>query len=163
VTTGTRFHPVEMVLSMLVKLAAISVLGAPATAVLAFEILLNACALFNHGNVGLPGPLDRALRRLIVTPDMHRIHHSRVAAEANSNYGFNLAWWDRLFGTYRADASLPQDAMAIGAPGVSGDARAVSLTGLLAIPFDAGYGGRVPAPSPAFPDTNGVRRPGETS
>lgn len=135
VTTGARFHPVEIALSMLVKLAAIAVLGAPALAVLAFEILLNACAMFNHGNVGLPARLDRVLRRVIVTPDMHRIHHSVVVAEMNSNYGFNLAWWDRLFGTYRADASLPQERMQIGVAGITGDARAVSLTGMLAMPF----------------------------
>ncbi len=135
VTTGARFHPIEIVLSMLIKLAAIAVLGAPAVAVLAFEILLNACAMFNHGNVRLPEGIDRALRRLVVTPDMHRIHHSMAMVEANSNYGFNLSWWDRLFGTYRAEASLPQERMAIGVEGITGDARAVSFTGILAIPF----------------------------
>lgn len=135
VTTGARFHPIEIVLSMLIKLAAIAVLGAPAVAVLAFEILLNACAMFNHGNVGLPEAIDRDLRRVVVTPDMHRIHHSMAMAEANSNYGFNLSWWDRLFGTYRAEASLPQERMAIGVEGITADARAVSFTGILAIPF----------------------------
>lgn len=140
VTTGARFHPVEIVLSMLIKLSAIAVLGAPAAAVLAFEILLNACAMFNHANVKLPPAIDRALRRLIVTPDMHRIHHSMVMAETNSNYGFNLAWWDRLFGTYRAEASLPQERMAIGVEGITGDDRAVSLTGILAIPFVGEHG-----------------------
>ncbi len=135
VTTGARFHPVEILLSMLVKLAAIALIGAPAAAVLAFEILLNACAMFNHGNVAIPAALDRALRRLIVTPDMHRIHHSMEMAEANSNFGFNLAWWDRLFGTYRAEASLPQERMRIGVEGITGDDRAVSLGGMLAIPF----------------------------
>jgi sterol desaturase/sphingolipid hydroxylase (fatty acid hydroxylase superfamily) len=137
VTTGARFHPVEILLSMLVKLGAIALLGAPAAAVLAFEILLNACALFNHGNVSIPAALDGALRRVIVTPDMHRIHHSMEPAEANSNYGFNLAWWDRLFGTYRAEASLPQERMRIGVAGITGDERAVSLPGMLAIPFSA--------------------------
>ena len=135
VTTGFRFHPVEIVLSLLIKLAAIALIGAPAVAVLAFEVLLNACAMFNHGNVSMPAALDRALRRVIVTPDMHRIHHSMAMAETNSNYGFNLAWWDRLFGTYRAQASLPQERMRIGVEGVTGDERAVSLTGMLAIPF----------------------------
>lgn len=135
VTTGLRFHPVEIVLSMLIKLAAIALIGAPAAAVLAFEILLNACAMFNHGNVAIPGAVDRALRRVIVTPDMHRIHHSMEVAETNSNYGFNLASWDRLFGTYRAEASLPQERMRIGVEGITGDERAVSLTGMLAIPF----------------------------
>jgi sterol desaturase/sphingolipid hydroxylase (fatty acid hydroxylase superfamily) len=137
VTTGARFHPVEILLSMLVKLGAIALIGAPAAAVLAFEILLNACAMFNHGNVSLPAALDRALRRVIVTPDMHRIHHSMELAEANSNYGFNLAWWDRLFGTYRAEASLPQERMRIGVAGITGDGRAVSLPGMLAIPFSS--------------------------
>lgn len=135
VTTGARFHPVEIVLSMGIKLAVISVLGAPALAVLVFEIVLNACAMFNHGNVGLPATLDRALRRFIVTPDMHRIHHSTVMAEANSNYGFNLAWWDRLFGTYRAEAAAPQERMALGVDGITGSGRDVSLGGLLVIPF----------------------------
>ncbi len=135
VTTGARFHPVEIVLSMLVKLAAIAVIGAPAAAVLAFEVLLNACAMFNHGNVAIPRAVDRALRRVIVTPDMHRIHHSMAMAETNSNYGFNLAWWDRLFGTYRAEASLPQERMRIGVEHLTGDDRAVSLAGMLAIPF----------------------------
>jgi sterol desaturase/sphingolipid hydroxylase (fatty acid hydroxylase superfamily) len=137
VTTGLRFHPVEIVLSMLIKLAAIALIGAPAAAVLAFEILLNACAMFNHGNVAIPAAIDRALRRVIVTPDMHRIHHSMEMAETNSNYGFNLAWWDRLFGTYRAEASLPQERMRIGVEGITGDERAVSLPGMLAIPFSA--------------------------
>jgi sterol desaturase/sphingolipid hydroxylase (fatty acid hydroxylase superfamily) len=135
VTTGARFHPVEFLLSMLVKLAAIAVTGAPAIAVLAFEVVLNACAMFNHGNVGLPRDVDRALRRWIVTPDMHRIHHSMQPAEANSNFGFNLAWWDRLFGTYRAEAGLPQERMRIGVEGITGSGRAVSLPGMLAIPF----------------------------
>jgi sterol desaturase/sphingolipid hydroxylase (fatty acid hydroxylase superfamily) len=135
VTTGARFHPIEIVLSMLVKLAAIAVLGAPAVAVLVFEVVLNASAMFNHGNVKLPRWLDHALRAVVVTPDMHRVHHSMAQVETNSNFGFNLAWWDRLFGTYRAEASLPQDEMRIGVEGISGDARAVSLTGLLAMPF----------------------------
>lgn len=143
VTTGARFHPIEIVLSMLVKLAAITVLGAPALAVLVFEILLNACAMFNHGNVGLPARIDRMLRRVIVTPDMHRIHHSQAMAETNSNYGFNLPWWDRLFGTYRAEAGLPQDGMALGVEGITGDRRAVTLAGMLAMPFE---GDRATAP-----------------
>jgi sterol desaturase/sphingolipid hydroxylase (fatty acid hydroxylase superfamily) len=138
VTTGARFHPVEILLSMLIKLAAIAVIGAPALAVLAFEVILNACAMFNHGNVRLPGAADRMLRRVIVTPDMHRIHHSMEMAETNSNFGFNLAWWDRLFGTYRAQASLSQESMRIGVEGITGEARAVSLPGMLAIPFADG-------------------------
>ena len=104
VTTGVRFHPVEILLSMLIKLGVIAALGAPAVAVLIFEVLLNATSMFNHGNVRLPRRLDRVLRWLVVTPDMHRVHHSIVPRETNSNFGFNLPWWDRLFGTYRAAA-----------------------------------------------------------
>jgi sterol desaturase/sphingolipid hydroxylase (fatty acid hydroxylase superfamily) len=135
VTTGARFHPIEIVLSMLIKFAVIAVLGAPAAAVLVFEVLLNATAMFNHGNLKLPAGVDRILRRFIVTPDMHRIHHSMEVAEANSNFGFNLPWWDRLFGTYRAQARLPQESLAIGVEGLTGDPRCVRLTGMLALPF----------------------------
>ena len=146
VTTGARFHPVEILLSMLVKLAAIAVIGAPAAAVLAFEVLLNACAMFNHGNVAIPAAVDRALRRVIVTPDMHRIHHSMEMAETNSNYGFNLAWWGWLLGTYRAEASLPQERMRIGVEGITGDDRAVTLTGMLAIPLAGERATVLPSP-----------------
>jgi len=135
VTTGTRFHPIEILLSMLIKFSVIAVLGAPAAAVLVFEILLNATAMFNHGNVKLPGSVDGDLRLLLVTPDMHRVHHSTDVAEANSNFGFNLSVWDRLFGTYRAAARLPQESMDIGVAGLTGDPRCVSITGLLVIPF----------------------------
>ncbi len=139
VTTGARFHPIEIILSMLIKFAVIAVLGAPAAAVLVFEVLLNATAMFNHANLKLPAEVDAMLRRLLVTPDMHRVHHSTDIAEANSNFGFNLPWWDRLFGTYRAAARLPQESMAIGVQGLSGDPRCVSLPGLLVLPFlDAG-------------------------
>ena len=115
VTTGVRFHPVELALSTVVKGAAVVLLGAPAGAVLAFEVLLNATAMFNHGNVRLPRSLDRWLRALIVvTPDMHRVHHSVDKTETDSNFGFNLPWWDRLFGTYRAVPALGHDGMQIG-------------------------------------------------
>ena len=135
VTTGARFHPVEIILSMLIKFAVIAVIGVPAAAVLVFEVLLNATAMFNHGNVKLPAGIDAPLRLLLVTPDMHRVHHSTDNAEANSNFGFNLSVWDRLFGTYRAQARLPQERMEIGVSGLTGDARCVSFTGMLAIPF----------------------------
>ncbi len=139
VTTGARFHPIEIVLSMLIKFSVIAVLGAPAAAVLVFEILLNATAMFNHANVKLPDAADAGLRLLLVTPDMHRVHHSTDVAEAISNFGFNLPLWDRLFGTYRAAARLPQESMDIGVAGLTGDPRCVSLTGMLALPFiDAG-------------------------
>lgn len=114
VTTGARFHPVEILLSMLIKIALVAALGAPAVAVLLFEILLNASSMFNHGNVALPGPLDRLLRRALVTPDMHRIHHSVIPAETDSNFGFNLSLWDRLFRTYRAEPAAGQLGMTIG-------------------------------------------------
>jgi sterol desaturase/sphingolipid hydroxylase (fatty acid hydroxylase superfamily) len=102
VTSGVRFHPIESAISMVIKLAAIALLGAPAAGVFAFEVLLNASSLFNHSNVAIATSADALLRLLIVTPDMHRVHHSVLIRETNSNFGFNLPWWDRLFGTYRA-------------------------------------------------------------
>ncbi len=114
VTTGTRFHPLEILISVGVKCAAVAAIGAPAVAVLVFEVLLNATAMFNHANAKLPCALDRMLRLLVVTPDMHRVHHSIVYNETNSNFGFNLPWWDRLFGTYRAQPASGHDAMTIG-------------------------------------------------
>jgi sterol desaturase/sphingolipid hydroxylase (fatty acid hydroxylase superfamily) len=116
VTTGIRFHPVEILLSMVIKLGAVVVLGAPALAVMMFEVLLNATAMFSHGNVRLPTAIDRRLRRVLVTPDMHRVHHSIDPRETNSNFGFNLAWWDHLFGTYRALPAMGHEAMTIGIP-----------------------------------------------
>jgi len=113
-TTGLRFHPVEILLSMVVKLAVVAALGPPAVAVLLFEVVLNATALFNHANIDLPRPLDRVLRLVVVTPDMHRVHHSSDPAETNSNYGFNLPWWDRLLGTYRAQPAKGHQDMEIG-------------------------------------------------
>ncbi len=114
VSTGNRFHPIEIVLSMVWKLAIVIALGAPLLAVLGFEVLLNASSVFNHGNVRLPDQVDRWLRWVVVTPDMHRVHHSVMSAETNSNFGFNLAWWDRLFGTYRAAPAAGHEAMKIG-------------------------------------------------
>lgn len=114
VTTGSRFHPVEIALSMIIKLAVVALLGAPPVAVLIFEVLLNSTAMFNHSNVRLPVGLDPALRWIVVTPDMHRVHHSVVSGETNSNFGFNLPWWDRLFGTYRDQPAAGHEAMVIG-------------------------------------------------
>lgn len=114
VTTGLRFHPFEILLSMGFKLGVVAALGAPAIAVLLFEILLNATSMFNHANASLPRSLDRVLRWLMVTPDMHRVHHSVLPEETNSNFGFNLPWWDRLFGTYRAQPRAGHDGMTIG-------------------------------------------------
>jgi sterol desaturase/sphingolipid hydroxylase (fatty acid hydroxylase superfamily) len=113
-STGIRFHPIEIILSMGIKLAAVSMLGVAPVAIILFEILLNATSLFNHGNVRLPLSLDRILRRFIVTPDMHRVHHSTVMTETNSNFGFNLSIWDRLFGTYQAQPQLGHLDMKIG-------------------------------------------------
>jgi len=114
VTTGARFHPVEIVLSMGIKIAVIAALGPAPAAVMIFEVLLNATAMFNHSNVKLPLGLDAVLRLLVVTPDMHRVHHSEIPQETNSNFGFNLPWWDRLFGTYQAQPELGHEGMVIG-------------------------------------------------
>jgi sterol desaturase/sphingolipid hydroxylase (fatty acid hydroxylase superfamily) len=114
VTTGLRFHPVEILLSMGIKLAVVLALGPPAVAVLIFEVLLNATAMFNHSNVRLPTFADRILRLIVVTPDMHRVHHSTLPEETNSNFGFNLPWWDRLLGTYKAQPKAGHEGMSIG-------------------------------------------------
>jgi len=114
VTTGLRFHPIEIVISMLIKIAVVIALGIPPVAVFAFEVVLNATSLFNHGNVSMPSWLDRAVRLIVVTPDMHRVHHSIVPRETDSNFGFNLPWWDRLFRTYRAAPQAGHDRMTIG-------------------------------------------------
>ncbi len=114
VTTGLRFHPIEIIISMLIKLMVVAALGAPALAVLIFEVVLNATSMFNHSNVRIPLGLDRVLRWFLVTPDMHRVHHSVVPWETNSNFGFNLPWWDRLFGTYRAQPAAGHSGMTIG-------------------------------------------------
>jgi sterol desaturase/sphingolipid hydroxylase (fatty acid hydroxylase superfamily) len=114
VTTGVRFHPIEIILSMAIKFVVVLALGAPALAVLIFEVLLNATSMFNHGNVRLPAALDRVLRLIVVTPEMHRVHHSILRYETDSNYGFNLPWWDRLFGTYRPQPEAGHEGMTIG-------------------------------------------------
>jgi len=114
VTTGARFHPIEIILSMLIKFGVVAALGAPAAGVLVFEVILNATSMFNHGNVRLPVGFDRWLRWFVVTPDMHRVHHSIVIAETNSNFGFNLPWWDRLLGSYRDQPMAGHDGMTIG-------------------------------------------------
>ena len=114
VTTGLRFHPVEILLSMGIKLAMVMALGPPAVAVLIFEVLLNATAMFNHSNIRLPMLVDRFLRLIVVTPDMHRVHHSVIPEETNSNFGFNLPWWDKLLGTYKAQPKAGHEGMTIG-------------------------------------------------
>ena len=134
VTTGARFHPIEIGLSMLIKFAVILALGPPAVAVLIFEVLLNASSTFNHGNVRMAAAMDRALRRVVVTPDMHRVHHSIDPRETNSNFGFSLPWWDRLFGTYRAEPQAGHDAMTIGI-GQFRSPRELRLDRMLLQPF----------------------------
>lgn len=150
VTTALRFHPLEIVLSMLVKLAVVLILGAPPVAVMLFEVILNATALFNHGNVRLPERTDRALRRLLVTPDMHRVHHSARPEETDRNFGFNLPWWDRLFGTYRDQPRDGHAGMTIGLEYFR-DWRAIRLHGLLAQPFMNPASGSKPAPNLSNP------------
>ena len=134
VTTAVRFHPVEILLSAFIKIAVIALLGPPAFAVLIFEVLLNGMSLFNHGNIRLPEALDRLIRLFIVTPDMHRVHHSIVMKESNHNYGFNIPWWDRLFGTYQAQPEEGHLNMRIGLEGF-GDPRYLTVLSMLAVPF----------------------------
>ncbi|HEX9842355.1 MAG TPA: sterol desaturase family protein, partial [bacterium] len=132
--TGARFHPLEILLSMGIKLALVAALGPPVVAVVAFEVLLNATAMFNHSNVRLPPGLDRVLRWIVVTPDMHRVHHSVVPREANSNFGFNLPWWDRLLGTYRAQPEAGHEGMTLGI-GQFREAKYLRLDRMLVQPF----------------------------
>ncbi len=114
VSTALRFHPIEILASMLVKISVVYAIGAPPVAVLAFEVILNGTAMFNHANWRLPLGIDRALRLVLVTPDMHRVHHSEIRAECDSNYGFALSIWDRIFGTYHAQPKGGHDAMTVG-------------------------------------------------
>ena len=134
VTTGARFHPLEILLSMVIKLGFVAALGAPAVAVLIFEVLLNATSMFNHGNVRLPLRADHLLRWIVVTPEMHRVHHSILPRETNSNFGFNLPWWDRLFGTYRAQPAAGHEGMTIGIEQFR-DPRELRLDRMLLQPF----------------------------
>jgi sterol desaturase/sphingolipid hydroxylase (fatty acid hydroxylase superfamily) len=137
VTTGARFHTLEIILSMLIKFATIIALGPPVVAVVIFEVLLNATAMFNHGNIKLPESVDRILRLFVVTPDMHRVHHSVIPEETNSNFGFNLPWWDRIFGTYMAQPEAGHQDMDIGIQGFRQPKQISWLPGMLALPFVA--------------------------
>ena len=139
VSTGLRFHPIEILLSMVIKLAVVIALGAPALAVLLFEVLLNATSMFNHSNVRIPERFDGVLRWFVVTPDMHRVHHSILSRETNSNFGFNLPWWDRLFGTYRAQPAAGHEAMTIGIEQFR-DPRELGLDRMLLQPFHGDVG-----------------------
>lgn len=143
VTTGARFHTIEIILSMLIKFASIVVLGTPVVAVIVFEVILNALAMFNHGNVKLPKTVDSFLRMFVVTPDMHRVHHSVEPSESNSNFGFNLSIWDRLFGTYHAQPEGGHEGMVIGIHTFREPKKTVWLTGMLLLPF-AGQVGAYP-------------------
>ena len=134
-SSGLRFHPLEILLSLAIKMAAVVLLGAPAEAVLVFEVLLNATSLFNHANLALPQWLDGALRLVLVTPDMHRVHHSIEDDETNSNFGFNLTWWDRLFGTYREQPRAGHTGMTIGIRDFTDPREFDRLDGMLWLPF----------------------------
>jgi sterol desaturase/sphingolipid hydroxylase (fatty acid hydroxylase superfamily) len=147
VTTGLRFHPVEILLSMLIKMAIVALFGVPAAAVVAFEAVLNATSMFNHSNAAMPAWLDRLVRLVVVTPDMHRVHHSAVRAETDSNFGFNVPWWDWLFGTYRAEPAAGHDGVTIGLP-IFRDPRELRLDRLLTQPFRAPADAGQPSASP---------------
>ncbi len=133
-TTGTRFHPIEIIISMLIKMAVVVLIGAPAASVIIFEVLLNGTSMFNHSNVFLPVRADSVLRLFVVTPDMHRVHHSVFDFETNSNFGFNVPWWDRLMGTYRDQPKLGHEGMTIGLNQFRDPSR-LSLPRMLALPF----------------------------
>ncbi|ERL54373.1 sterol desaturase family protein [Psychrobacter aquaticus] len=134
-STGLRFHPIEILLSILIKLVAITVLGVPAIAVLIFEIVLNGLALFNHANIRLPPAIEKPLRLILMTQILHRIHHSQVVSETNSNYGFSVIWWDKLFGSYKSHAKKEDSEIDIGLIEYSDTKQTASLWGLLIMPF----------------------------
>ncbi len=134
VTTGVRFHPIEIALSMFIKIGAVILIGVSPTAVLIFEVMLNATSMFNHSNVCIPVQVDRMLRWIVVTPDMHRVHHSVIPQETNRNFGFSLSWWDRVLGTYLRDPSKGHEYMTIGLEQYRDPTRLTWL-GLVALPF----------------------------
>jgi sterol desaturase/sphingolipid hydroxylase (fatty acid hydroxylase superfamily) len=133
-TTGLRFHPIEIVISMGIKLIMVAALGPPVLSVLIFEVTLNATSMFNHSNIHIPVSVDRILRRFVVTPDMHRVHHSVIIRETNSNYGFNFPWWDRLLGTYKDQPDMGHEGMTIGLSQFR-DSKRLSLPWLIILPF----------------------------
>jgi sterol desaturase/sphingolipid hydroxylase (fatty acid hydroxylase superfamily) len=151
VTTGTRFHPIEILLSMGIKFLIIVTLGPPVIAVLIFETLLNVTAMFNHSNITMPSQADRILRSALVTPDMHRVHHSIDRSETNSNFGFCFSFWDRLLGTYVPAPALGHAAMIIGIPDLCDPHDVVNLKGMLAIPFHRIKRPNLAAPRPPKP------------
>jgi sterol desaturase/sphingolipid hydroxylase (fatty acid hydroxylase superfamily) len=134
VSTGLRFHPIEIILSMGIKMAAVAAIGPPVVSVIIFEVILNATSMFNHGNILLPAGYDKIVRLFVVTPDMHRVHHSVTIRETNSNFGFNFPWWDRLFGTYRSQPAAGHEEMVIGLSQFR-NARRLTLPWMLVLPF----------------------------
>lgn len=138
VTTGVRFHPIEIVISLCIKFAAVILMGAPVLAVIIFEILLNSITMFNHSNISIPHSVDNLIRKVIVTPDMHRVHHSDIPYETNSNFGFNLSIWDRLCGTYQPQPSLGHEKMVIGIKEIRDAKYCINLLGMLILPFIKG-------------------------
>jgi len=137
VTTGLRFHTLEILISAGLKIFIVALLGPSAMAVIVFEVLLNAMAMFNHSNVRIAVGLDQFLRAFVVTPDMHRVHHSVDRAETNSNFGFNLPWWDILFRTYRSQPAEGHENMTIGLPQIRNEEQADRLTSMLMLPFQS--------------------------
>ena len=136
VTSGARFHPLEILISMLIKMAAVIILGIPAWSVVLFEVILNGMAMFNHSNVRMPLWLDRILRTILVTPDMHRVHHSVIKKETNSNYGFNLSIWDKMFSSYIPQPKEGHEGMTIGLANFQ-DFSKLGLMGIIALPFNS--------------------------
>jgi len=137
VSSGLRFHPLEIILSLFIKSAAVIIIGAPVVAVVIFEIILNGTAMFNHSNLDIPENMDRFIRLFIVTPDMHRVHHSVIIREMDSNFGFNFSWWDRILRTYRAQPRMGHRGMPLGL-GRFRDFSIMTLQWLLVVPFNAG-------------------------
>ncbi len=135
VTTAVRFHPIEILLSLFIKATLVIFLGIPAVAIIIFEIILNGVAMFNHGNISLPSKLDAIIRKIVVTPDMHRVHHSDIPKETNSNYGFNLSIWDKVFGSYQAQPQKGHQSMSIGLKEFSSQAQCNGFMALLKMPF----------------------------
>ena len=134
-TTGVRFHPLEIILSMCIKIAAVALLGPPIIAVIIFEIALNATAIFNHGNIKIPKKVEKKLRYFLVTPEMHRIHHSRIPRETDSNYSFSLSCWDRIFGTYQQQPKMGQQGVQFGIEGFNEPKEVNQIVGMLKLPF----------------------------
>lgn len=134
-SSGLRFHPIEIAISLLIKSLAVLALGASPESVILFEVILNSCAIFNHSNLKLPQNIDQLLRLLLVTPDMHRVHHSIHRDETRCNYGFNIPWWDRMFHTYKAQPREPHEKMQLGVPEFPDSQQTISILSMLLIPF----------------------------